>query len=122
MPRPIHFELAADDPDRAVAFYSKVFGWKVDKWGGPQDYWLLTTGPDNEPGINGAIMRRQSPEHTLVNTISVPSLDDALASITANGGKILSERMTVPGVGYMAYCQDTEGNPLGVMQMDQTAG
>jgi hypothetical protein len=53
----MHFELPADDPKRAIAFYEKVFGWTITKWDAPMDYWLVTTGNDDEPGINGAIMR-----------------------------------------------------------------
>ena len=52
MARPVHFEIHADDPERAVEFYSAVLGWTFTKWEGPADYWLVTTGPDNEPGIN----------------------------------------------------------------------
>ena len=58
MARVIHFELAADDPERATEFYTKVFGWQIQKWDGPQDYWLATTGAPGAPGIDGAIMRR----------------------------------------------------------------
>lgn len=62
MPRVVHFELSADNPDRAVKFYTKVFNWKIEKWAGPQDYWLITTGGEKEPGINGAIMQRSDPK------------------------------------------------------------
>ena len=58
MARVVHFELAADDPERAAKFYEGVFGWQIQKWDGPQDYWLATTGPKDTPGIDGAIMRR----------------------------------------------------------------
>jgi predicted enzyme related to lactoylglutathione lyase len=58
VPRVIHFEIHADDPKRAVEFYKKVFGWKISKWEGPAEYWLVTTGDDKQPGINGAIMHR----------------------------------------------------------------
>jgi catechol 2,3-dioxygenase-like lactoylglutathione lyase family enzyme len=51
MGRGIHFELNADDPERAAQFYRRVFGWTIDKWDGPEDYWLVTTGPESEPGI-----------------------------------------------------------------------
>ena len=54
MPRVVHFEIHADDPQRAANFYQNVFGWQINKWEGPEDYWLVTTGADNEPGINGA--------------------------------------------------------------------
>src|SRR3972149_5570591 len=59
MPRVIHFEIAADDPERAVAFYRKVFGWEIQKWEGPMEYWVITTGPKEEPGIDGGLGRRR---------------------------------------------------------------
>ena len=61
MPRVVHFELNADDPERASRFYQQVFGWQIRKWDGPVDYWLIMTGPDDEPGINGALMKRSEP-------------------------------------------------------------
>ena len=74
MPRVIHFEITAKDTDRAVAFYRNVFGWTIDKWDGPVDYWLVNTGADDEPGINGAIMTEGA--GATVNTIDVPSVDE----------------------------------------------
>ena len=121
MPRVVHFEFPADDPERATKFYAGVFGWKIEKWPGPVDYWLITTGPDDHPGINGAIMRRQSPQHTVYNTIDVPSLDDFAKKVVAHGGKVAVPKTAIPGVGYMAYCQDTEGNTFGIMQEDRSA-
>lgn len=120
MPRVIHFELGAENPERAVAFYEQVFGWKASKWDGPTDYWMLATGED-EPGIDGAIMRRQSPADKTINTIDVDSVDEFCARITANGGQIAAPKMSIVGVGYMAYCLDTEGNLFGIMQMDPSA-
>ena len=117
MSRVIHFELAADDPERAIQFYSKVFGWKIDKWEG-QDYWLVTTGESSTPGIDGAIMPRDPQRPPVVNTIGVDSLDDSVAKVTANGGTVLEPKMPIPGVGYFAYCLDSEGNPFGLMQSD----
>ena len=62
MPRVIHFEICADNPDRALGFYTSVFDWQVQKAELPGiDYWLVTTGPDDQPGINGAIMPRPGP-------------------------------------------------------------
>ncbi len=121
MPRVVHFEIPAEDPDRAVKFYSEVFNWKIEKWAGPVDYWLATTGSDNEPGINGAIMKRQNQQATVTNTIEIPSVDDFLNNIVANGGKIIAPKMPVPGVGYAAYFSDTEGNVFGLMQPDTSA-
>ena len=121
MPRVVHFELSADNPEREIQFYTKVFGWKIEKWKGPQDYWLITTGPDKQPGINGAIMRRPDPKATTINSIDVPSVDDFSTEITKNGGKVVTPKMPIPGIGYFAYCQDTEGNTFGIMQSDQSA-
>jgi predicted enzyme related to lactoylglutathione lyase len=120
MSRPIHFELPADQPERAVKFYEQAFGWRIQKWEGPIPYWLITTG-EGEPGIDGAIMHREEPVAHTVNTISVPSLDESLAKIVAAGGKVLGPKTTIPGVGYHAYCQDTEGNVFGILQTDTSA-
>ena len=120
MPRPIHFDLSADDPERAVKFYSSVFGWKFEKWQGPMEYWLITTGTAPEPGIDGGMSRRE-PGATDSNTIGVPSIDDAMKSIAAAGGKVVSEKRAIPGVGWFATCKDTEGNEFGLMQSDQSA-
>ncbi|MFL5802628.1 MAG: VOC family protein [Roseiflexaceae bacterium] len=121
MPRVVHFELSADDPERATKFYSTVFGWQINKWDGPQDYWLITTGEAGTPGIDGAIMRRMEGGAPVVNTIDVPSVDQFVAKIIANGGALALPKMAIPGVGYVAYCIDTEGTTFGLMQRDPTA-
>lgn len=126
MPRVVHFEIHADNPERAVSFYQDIFGWQINKWEGPEDYWLVTTGPDNEPGINGAILRRRGPVNgdavlAYVCTIDVPSVDDVTAKITAHGGTIALPKMAVPQVGWLAYAKDSEGNIFGVMQSDPSA-
>lgn len=121
MPRVIHFELNADNPERAAKFYTRTFGWKINKWDGPQEYWLANTGGDEEVGINGGIMKRRQPGHSTTNTIDVPSVDEFLEKVKANGGKVISPKVAVPGVGYMAYCEDTEGNIFGIMQADRAA-
>ena len=120
MPRVVHFEIPADNPGRAVDFYTKVFNWKVNKWEGPMDYWLVSTGKSEEPGIDGAIVNK-SDRGEVTDTIDVPSVDDFLAKIEANGGKTIMPKTAVPGVGYMAYFGDTEGNTFGLMQVDETA-
>ncbi len=117
MPRIIHFEINADDPKRATEFYKKVFGWKVEKWKGPTDYWLVTTGDEKQPGIDGAIMERMK-KATTINTIDVPSVDEFIKKIEKAGGKPVSEKTVIPSVGYFAYCKDTEGNIFGIMQAD----
>jgi len=123
MPRVIHFELSADDPERAVKFYDEVFGWKTQKWDGPQSYWLLATG-EGGPGIDGGLMKRSDnplPQTSATNTIDVPSVDDYAQKITEHGGKVRIPKGAVPGIGYIAYCEDTEGNVFGIMQFDSSA-
>lgn len=119
--RVVHFELPADDPDRAAKFYADAFGWKVEKWGGPTDYWLVTTGESPEPGIDGGIGQRQDADDQTTNTIDVPDLDAAVAAVEAAGGRITRAKGPVPGVGWLAYAVDTEGNPFGMMQADESA-
>lgn len=120
MPRVIHFEITADDPERAVKFYEDVFGWKTQRWGGgKQTYWLMSTGEG--PGIDGGILGRQPGFPVTVNTIGVASVDEFIEKVTAAGGKVVRPKMTIPGVGYQAYCTDTEGNLFGVHQSDASA-
>ncbi len=121
MSRVIHFEIPADDPERSIKFYESVFGWTIEKWDGPIEYWLIMTGDENEPGIDGALARREDPETRVENTIDVKDLDQTLLEVEANGGKIIRPRMAVPGVGWMAYFKDTEGNTFGLMESDETA-
>ena len=121
MARVVHFEIAVDDPERAVEFYTKTFGWKIQKWDGPQEYWLVMTGDEGQPGINGGIMRRGQMQQPVVNTVDVPSVDEAISTVVANGGKVVMGKTAVPGAGWLAYLQDTEGNVFGVMQMDTSA-
>lgn len=106
MLRVVHFEIHAEEPERAVQFYSGVFGWEIIKWDGPQDYWLITTGPDDEPGINGAVMRRQGEIDgqaviAYVCTVEVPSVDEYVEKITQGGGSVAVPKMAVPGVGWL---------------------
>ena len=116
MSRIVHFEIPATDPERAVAFYKKAFGWKIEKWPGPMEYWLVTTGAEGAPGINGGLMKKGNVANT-TNTIGVESVDNAVASVTNAGGKLIMPKTPIPTVGYFAYCQDTEGNLFGVMQL-----
>lgn len=122
MPRVIHFEIAVDDPDRATKFYEDVFGWQTARWDGPQSYWLMTTGPDSQPGINGAVMRRDPRFPAgVVNTLDVPDVDAYCERVRQGGGKVMMTKHGVPGVGWVAYCHDTEGNLFGMIQFDPSA-
>lgn len=120
MPRVVHFEITADNPERAAQFYTKVFGWKIDKWGGPMEYWLATTGQD-EPGIDGGIMSRSEGFGPTTNTIGVDSIEDFVAKVKAAGGQLAVPKSAVPSMGWVAYCTDSEGNLFGLFQVDPQA-
>jgi predicted enzyme related to lactoylglutathione lyase len=126
MSRVIHFEIHAGDPDRAVKFYETLFGWTFQKWEGPMDYWLVTTGPDSQPGINGGLLRRQGEIDgqaviAYVCTVDVENIDAAITRAQSLGSQIVVPKMPVPGVGWLVYCKDTEGNILGMMQASPEA-
>jgi uncharacterized protein len=121
MGRVVHFEIHASDPQRAIKFYEAVFGWKITKWEGPIEYWLIKTG-DGPPGIDGAILPRsgvpeeQAPPKGFVCTVAVDAIDQAISAIETAGGKIVVPKWEIPGVGTIAYAHDTELNVFGVLQ------
>jgi len=121
MPRVVHFEIDAKKPEKAITFYEKVFGWKIKKWKGPVEYWLITTGKEKEPGIDGGLSKRTEAEPSTVNTIDVTSVDEYTKKVEENGGKIIRPKRAVPGVGWMAYFKDPEGNVWGIMESDESA-
>ena len=127
MARVVHFEVHADNPERAIHFYQSCFGWQFQKWeGGAEDYWLIITGPDDKPGINGGLLRRNLKVQgqgvtAFVCTLDVESIDDAIRKVESLGGLTVMPRMAVPGIGWYAYFRDTEGNLFGCMQADRNA-
>ena len=126
MPRVVHFEIYADAPERAIAFYRACFGWEFNKWEGPFDYWLITTGPKEETGIDGGLLKRTIPidgESVIayVCTLAVEDLDATAGTVEQHGGTIAMPKDVIPGVGWLAYFKDTEGNMFGVMQPDMSA-
>jgi predicted enzyme related to lactoylglutathione lyase len=128
MSRVVHFEIHAENPERAVKFYMAVFGWQFKKWDGPAEYWLITTGPAAALGIDGGLVRRHGPApvegqpvSSFVNTVSVDSVDAATLAATTHGGTVALPKMPIPGIGWLVYIKDTEGNILGLMQRDPNA-
>lgn len=124
MPRPIHFEIHADDMARARAFYATLFGWTFTEYM-PDFYYLVTTGPDSEPGINGGMVKRQGGAGdkviAFVCTIGVADLDAAIAKHRELGGTVALEKHAIPNVGWNFYGKDTEGNVFGMHQADPNA-
>lgn len=121
MKRVIHFEIQADNPERAVEFYEKVFDWKFEKSKAPGEYWLITTGPEDHPGINGGLMRTSDLPKGTINAIDVPSVDQFVKAVIENGGKTVTPKTAIPDLGYYAYCEDTEGNIFGIFENEPSA-
>ena len=117
----VHFEFHAVDLDKSLAFFEKLFGWKITNWGGPHDYWLVQTSEPGQPGIGGGIMRSPDGKPRTINTIQVPDIDQYVASAVAAGGKVCVPKMAIPGVGWVAYCDDPSGVTFGLMQPDPAA-
>lgn len=122
MNRFTHFELATDDFEKTAAFYREVFGWKVEKWEGPVDYWMVTSGDTSTPGINGGLMKTNGEFSGTINTIEVEDIDAAIAKVKAHGGEIIFDKDVIPGVGYLAYFKDNAGIVVGLHKADPQAG
>jgi len=123
-----HFEIPADNTERARKFYSATFGWKMNPMTG-MNYTMVSTGATNdqgmpkEPGyISGGIGKRGGPlEHPVV-TIVVDDVAAAAKKVEKNGGKIIPPKQEIPGnMGWTAYFKDTEGNIVGLYQWPKQA-
>lgn len=129
MSRPVHFEIHASDPAALIDFYSRLFGWSFNKWSGGE-YWIISTGPDGQPGINGGLLPRRGPPpaagapmSSFVITVDVDNVDahvSAALSFQA-GAEVAVPKMAVPGIGWLAYLRDPDGNVFGMMQADTNA-
>ncbi len=116
MQKVIHFGLPADDPKRAMEFYKKVFGPATITWEGPNNYRVISVGYDDEKS-ESATTPRMRPK----DTVNVESVDEAIRKIKEAGGTVTVPRQVIQGIGYIAYCADTEGNLFGVLQPDTSA-
>lgn len=128
MSRVVHFEIQATDPEALVSFYTALFGWTFQKWAGPMDYWLITTGEADAPGINGGLLRRHGDPpaamqavNAFVCTVDVASAESSLARAVELGGEVALPLMPVPGIGWLCYAKDTNGNIFGMLQPDSAA-
>lgn len=118
MPRVVHFEIHADDMERAANFYRHVFGWTISKWDGPMEYWMVMTGEGK--GIDGGLVKRHghltkgSPPGAFVCTIEVDSIDRFIEKVKEHGGHVAMEKFDIAGMAWQCYCTDTEGNIFGL--------
>lgn len=125
--RVVHFEVQANDVERAKEFYEKAFGWKINMAmskakGEIMDYWIIMTGEKGEPGINGGLYERPMSEadgeryYLFDCTIEVENIDEAIKAVKDAGGTITREKSELPEVGWFASAKDTEGNRFSLMQ------
>jgi predicted enzyme related to lactoylglutathione lyase len=131
----VHFEIPADNPERAAKFYRELFGWDIQRFEGSSEgmdknleYWMVKTVPTDaqgrptEQGVNGGLMRRMYPNQPPVNYISVESVDDFVGKAQRLGAKVLMGKSPVPGMGWFAQLNDPEGNLFAVWETDSSAG
>lgn len=131
MNRPVHFEIQADEPERAAKFYTEVFGWKIDLWPGlGWNYWVIMTAEKDtkEAGIHGGLLKRPLPlaeqqcgVNAFVCTMEVDNYDATEQKILAAGGKIAMPKFALVGMAWQGYYLDTEGNTFGIHQADVNA-
>ncbi len=118
----VHFEIPANNVEKLRKFYTKLFGWKIEKMPGPMEYWNIETVPVDEqgmpvrPGVNGGMMKRENPEQKQITYIAVESVDEYSKKVKALGGKIIIPKQEVPGVGWWALALDPEGNHFGIFE------
>ena len=106
-------------------------GGSIEKWPSPgseampegMEYWLISTVDDKgNEALSGGMMKRQSPQQQgITNYFDVKSVQEYSAKVEQLGGKVISPKMPVPGMGYFAVCTDTENNGFGIFEADQTA-
>jgi uncharacterized protein len=114
-----HVDIPADDTERARGFYAKLLGWSYFSVPGHDDYYFVQT----EEGVlpSSAIGKRVEPEDRITVMVKVDSLDDALAQVAELGGQAITPKIPVSHMGWMATVLDTEGNPFGLWQDDESA-
>jgi len=121
MSKIVHFEIPAADPDRAAAFYRDVLGWEVSRFG-EMPYWLIRAGDATEPGADGALLGRDELHRSPVIIAAVSDIDAALIRAGTSGGRVVQNKLPIPGMGWSAYFVDSEDNTIGLFQTDESAG
>ena len=118
----VHFEIPAKDVEKLKSFYTKVFGWKIEKFPGPMEYWGIETVPVDKSGapvrrgVNGGLYKKEKPDQVPLTYVGVESVDEYTKKIESAGGKVLMRKEEVPGMGWFSIVQDPEGNLFGLYQ------
>jgi len=116
------FAIHVDDVDRARRFYEGVFGWNFEPWG-PPGFYLIHTGTEDDPGIQGLMHARAEPRtgtglNGIEPTFAVDDVDAIAAAVENHGGKIIFAKTTIPAVGALIRFLDPEDNDIGAMQYE----
>lgn len=121
----VHFEIPAEDLDRAKKFYAAAFGWESETMpmGGGTEYTTVTTTPVDQTtmmptqvgAINGGMVDKSEMASPVI-TLGVESIDDALQKVADNGGSVVVPRTAIPDMGAFAYFNDSEGNLMGLWE------
>lgn len=132
MGRPVHFEIQADDVERAKSFYAAAFGWTFEDYSqftGTQYYGVKTGSDADGPGIDGGLQQRPVPAPEIgqgtnawVVTMQVDDYDATERRILDAGGIVALPKFALPGMAWQGYYIDTEGNTIGIHQPDESAG
>ena len=117
----VHFDIPTDDVERAKKFYSELLRWKFESFPEMQYNLITTTNLDGTPGIGGGMGKRMDPSQRIMNYFGVVSIDAAMEQVKSLGGKVLTEKMAVPGMGFLANCMDTESNMFGLWEENNQA-
>ena len=124
--KPTYFDLTVSDLAAARRFFEGVLGWRFEKFSMPYEYYRIQAGPTGEPGIDGGIGAiKDAPlaagRPTTQVTVPVRNLDEVLAKVERNGGKVMEAKMAIPGIGWYATCAEPGGLLFGVIQADAAA-
>lgn len=134
MSRPVHFEIEVSNVPQASEFYAAAFGWTYEDYSeyAQRPYYGVITGPEDTPGINGAIMQRDdgatpagtapaSAPNAAALTMGVENFDATAQKILAAGGTVVKEKYALPGMAWQGYFLDLDGNVFGIHEPDENA-
>ena len=111
-----HIEIPADDTARAQRFYGDLFGWTFQEMPGYPGYHLFLT-PARQEGVGGALGERGTSAPDRMRTyVQVDSIDQLLPRVAGLGGRVSGEKQEVPGQGWYAVLEDSEGNEIAVWE------
>ncbi len=124
--KPAYFDFTVRDLAAARRFFESVLGWRFERFPMPYEYYRISAGAADEPGIDGGIGAVTSApasggQPLTQVTIPVPDLDQFVARVQAHGGRIVEAKLPIPGIGWYATCAEPGGLMFGLIQADPTA-